>query len=149
MLMRSSVWYGIGANASAFAAGLYIAKKELVILKADDPKYIDSLIDIIKRNKVKAVYVGTDPELVVISKSKKFIEEETPAKVLVNPLNVTEVARDKWRTFRFLKENCFPRAESSLPDDLARFLDYNKFPLVVKPREAFGSLQFHVVNDRS
>jgi hypothetical protein len=103
MLMRSSVWYGIGANPSAFAAGLYIAKKEVLILKADDPKCIYYLIEIIKRNKVKAMYVETDPELVVISKSKKFIEEETPAKVLVNPLNVTDVARDKWRTFRFTR----------------------------------------------
>ncbi|MDP9197001.1 MAG: ATP-grasp domain-containing protein, partial [Thermoproteota archaeon] len=95
-----------------------------------------------------AVYVGTDPELVIISKNKKFIEEETSAKVLVNPLNVIDIARDKWRTFRFLKENGFPCADSALPEYLASFLDRHKFPLVVKPREAFGSLQFHVVNDR-
>lgn len=145
---RSSVWYGIiGANASPFAAGLFMVKKGVIIPKADDDKYIASLIDIIKRNKVTAVYVGTDPELVIISKNKKFIEE-TSAKVLVNPLNVIDIARDKWKTFRFLKENGFPCAESAIPEYLASFLDRHKFPLVAKPREAFGSLQFHVVNDR-
>ncbi len=145
---RSNVRYDvIGADASAFAAGLYLAKKGVIIPKANDPKYIDSLIDIIKQNKVNAVYVGTDPELVAASKYKKFIEEKTCTKVLVNPLKTIEVARDKWRTFIFLKENGFPCAESALPDDLPRFLDHNKFPLVVKPREAFGSLLFHVVNN--
>ena len=146
---RSSLRYGIiGANASPFAAGLFMVKKGVIIPKANDDKYIASLIDIIKGNKVTAVYVGTDPELVIISKNKKFIEEETSARVLVNPLNVIDIARDKWKTFRFLKENSFPCAESSIPEFLTSFLDRHKFPLVVKPREAFGSLQFHVVNDR-
>ena len=146
---RSSLWYGIiGANASPFAAGLFMVKKGVIIPKANDDKYIASLIEIIKWNKVTAVYVGTDPELVIISKNKKFIEEETSAKVLVNPVNVIDIARDKWKTFRFLKENSFPCAESSIPEYLTSFLDRHKFPLVVKPREAFGSLQFHVVNDR-
>lgn len=146
---RSSLWYGIiGANASPFAAGLFMVKKGVIIPKANDDKYIASLINIIKGNKITAVYVGTDPELVIISKNKKFIEEETSAKVLVNPLNVIDIARDKWKTFRFLKENSFPCAESSIPVYLTSFLDRHKFPLVVKPREAFGSLQFHVVNDR-
>ena len=146
---RSSLWYGIiGANASPFAAGLFMVKKGVIIPKANDDKYIASLIDIIKGNKVTAVYVGTDPELVIISKNKKFIEEETSAKVLVNPVNVIDIARDKWKTFKFLKENSFPCAESSIPEYLTSFLDRHKFPLVVKPREAFGSLQFHVVNDR-
>ena len=100
---RSSLWYGIiGANASPFAAGLFMVKKGVIIPKANDDKYIASLIDIIKGNKVTAVYVGTEPELVIISKNKKFIEEETSAKVLVNPLNVIDIARDKWKTFRFL-----------------------------------------------
>jgi carbamoyl-phosphate synthase large subunit len=146
---RSSVWYGIiGANASPFAAGLYMVKKGVIIPKADDDKYIASLIDIIKRNKVSAVYVGTDPELAIISKNRKFIEEETSAKVLVNPLNVIDIARDKWKTFRFLEENGFPCAESAIPEYLTSFLNRHKFPLVVKPREAYGSLQFHLVNDR-
>ena len=82
----SSVWYGIiGANASPFAAGLYMVKKGVIIPKADDDEYIASLINIIKRNKVTAVYVGTDPELVIISKNKKFIEEETSAKSVSKP----------------------------------------------------------------
>lgn len=146
---RSSIWYDIiGANASPFAAGLYMVKKGVIIPKADDDKNISSLIDIIKRNKVSAVYVGTDPELALISRNKKLIEEETSAKVLVNPLNVIDIVRDKWKTFRYLEENGFPCTESAIPEYRGSFLDRHKFPLVVKPREAYGSLQFHVVNDR-
>ena len=145
----SSVRYGIiGANASPFAAGLYMVKKGVIIPKVDDDEYITALIDVIKRNKVTAVFVGTDPELVIISKNKKFIEEETSAKVLVNPLNVIDITRDKWKTFRFLEESGFPCAESAIPEYLASFLDGHEFPLVVKPREAYGSLQFHLVNNR-
>jgi carbamoyl-phosphate synthase large subunit len=141
---RSSIWYDIiGANASPFAAGLYMVKKGVIIPKADDDKNISSLIDIIKRNKVSAVYVGTDPELALISRNKKLIEEETSAKVLVNPLNVIDIVRDKWKTFRYLEENGFPCTESAIPEYRGSFLDRHKFPLVVKPREAYGSLQFH------
>lgn len=146
---RSRVKYGIiGADSSSLAAGLYMVKKAFIIPKANDSKYIHTLIDIMKRNKVTALYVGTDPELLIISKNKKIIEEETSSKVLVNPLNVIEKARDKWMTFRFLKENNFPCADSVLPEHLPSFLVCHKFPLVVKPREAFGSVQFNVVNDR-
>jgi carbamoyl-phosphate synthase large subunit len=80
--------------------------------------------------------------------AKERIEEETGAKVLTNPLEVTMIARDKWKTFEFLNTNNLSRAASSLPEDNERFIKEFGFPIVVKPREGFGSKYFYIVNNK-
>ena len=47
----------------------------------------------------------------------EYIERETEAKVLSNPIEVVNIARDKWKTFEFLKANNLPYTLSSLPED--------------------------------
>jgi len=139
----------IGADASALAAGLYLCGKGAIIPKADDQEFLFSLIKLIKQNCVEAVYVGTDPELHVIGQYMREIEEQTSAKIFVNPIRVVKIARDKWNTFRFLKYHGFACPDSALPLNLQQFLDSHNFPVVVKPREGFGAKHFYITNNRA
>jgi carbamoyl-phosphate synthase large subunit len=137
----------IGVDASPLSAGLYLVDKGAIIPKALDPEFIRSISGVIERYRVKAVFIGTDLELNVISKNKIAIEEKTGAKILVSPTDVIEIARDKWNTFKFLRNKGFACPDSSLPEDLKKFVDTHDFPLVVKPREGYGSVEFHISNN--
>lgn len=137
---RPSLFYNIiGADPSFLAASLYLVEKGTIVPKADYPGYIQSIIDVIKRNDIQAVYIGTDPELTIISKYQRDIEQQTVTRIMSSPAEVIEIARDKWKTINFLINNGFPCPDSVLPDNLKRFLNTHDFPLLVKPREGFGS----------
>src|SRR5918996_1408357 len=60
--------------------------------------------------------------------------------------SLIKIVRDKWKTFEFLKANNLPCALSSLPEDSKNFIQNIGFPIVVKPREGYGSLHFYIVN---
>jgi carbamoyl-phosphate synthase large subunit len=134
----------LAVDSSPLAAGLYRSDIGLLIPKASDPEYIDSIIMHLKNHNVDALFVGSDEELMAIATAKKRIESETSAKVLVTELDVVKIARDKWETYKFLKANNLSCAESCLPEQMDDFVEEFGFPLVVKPREGFGSVNFFV-----
>ena len=48
----------------------------------------------------------------------------------------------------FLKRKKLPYVESSLPEEASDLVERFGFPLVVKPREGYGSVHFNIVRDR-
>ncbi|HJT47083.1 MAG TPA: ATP-grasp domain-containing protein [Nitrososphaeraceae archaeon] len=139
----------IATDACAQAAGLYRCDQGILIPPASSPNYINSIINISREFNIHAIYAGSDEELVPLANAKKQIENQTGAKVLTNPKEVIIIARDKWKTFQFLRENNLPSAASSVPEDSEEFIREFGFPVVVKPREGFGSKYFYIVNDKA
>ncbi len=134
---------------SAQAAGLYRCDNGILLPAATSTDYIESILKIARNEDMDAIYIGSDEELLVIGNSKKRIESESKAKVLSSPIDVLTTARDKWKTFLFLKENNLPVAESALPADDEKFVKEFGYPIVVKPREGYGSLYFYLVRCKS
>jgi carbamoyl-phosphate synthase large subunit len=135
----------LAVDSSPLAAGLYRSDIGHIVPKATDPGYIDSIIRYLREYEVEALFVGSDEELMAIATAKKRIEMESPSKVLVTELDIIRIARDKWETYKVLKANNLSCAESCLPEDRNEFAEKFGFPLVVKPREGFGSVNFFVV----
>lgn len=147
---KSSVIYKIiGVDMSIEAIGLYRCDSGLAVPSASSPDYIDSIIKICKDEKIEAVFVGTDQELLPLANAKKLIETESGAKVIGNSPEIISICRDKWNTFEYLKKNNLSCAESSLIENKENFVKENKFPIVVKPREGYGSLHFYVVKNEN
>jgi carbamoyl-phosphate synthase large subunit len=138
----------IAGDASPFAAGLYRGDRGILLPTAASPDYVDRVIWTVRKERATAVFVGSEEELGPITASRRRIEEETGAAVVVNPPEVLSAARDKWETYVALRRLGLPHAESSLPDGMDSFMRDNSFPLVVKPREGHGSVGFHIVRDR-
>ena len=147
---NSVVKYRITAgDMSAQAAGLYRCDNGILLPSATSTDYIESILKIARDEDMDAIYIGSDEELLIIGNSKKRIESESKAKVLSSPIDVLTTARDKWKTFLFLKENNLPVAESALPADDEKFVKEFGYPIVVKPREGYGSLYFYLVRSKS
>jgi carbamoyl-phosphate synthase large subunit len=139
----------IAADMNAQAAGLYRCERGILLPTATSTEYIDRIIQVSKGYDIDAIYVGSDEELVTIARSLREIESETGAEVISNPLNVINITRDKWKTFEFLQANNFSCTESCLPEDKETFIEKHGFPLVVKPREGYGSRYFSVVGNHA
>jgi carbamoyl-phosphate synthase large subunit len=137
--------FGIDMNSRA--AGLYRCDHGLLVPPASSVDYLESIKSIISKNDIQAVYVGSDIELGILAIAKPELETDSKAIVITDPPKVIETARDKWRTFQFLNKNNLPRAMSCLPEDKDEFIEKFGFPLVVKPREGYGSLHFYIVHN--
>jgi carbamoyl-phosphate synthase large subunit len=147
---NSVVKYRITAgDMSAQAAGLYRCDNGILLPSATSTDYIERILKIARDEDMDAIYIGSDEELLIIGNSKKRIESESKVKVLSSPIDVLTTARDKWKTFLFLKENNLPVAESALPADDEKFVKEFGYPIVVKPREGYGSLYFYLVRCKS
>jgi carbamoyl-phosphate synthase large subunit len=136
----------VATDASPLAAGLYRGDSGVLVPPASDPGYVNSIVDICRRENIRAVFVGSDEELYPLSMAKKMIESESGAKVIVNPVKVLDTCCDKWATYVFLKENGLPTAESAIPEAEESFYDIVKFPVIVKPRGGHGSIDVHLAH---
>lgn len=138
----------VGTDASPFAAGLYRSDQGFLVPPAGAEAYVDRMIQVAREEAATAIFVGSDEELGPLTEFRLRIEEESGAKVIVNPPSVLAAAKDKWESFVALRRLGLPHANSTLPDGIDSFIREHAFPLVVKPREGHGSIGVHVVNDR-
>jgi carbamoyl-phosphate synthase large subunit len=136
----------IGVDMDDQAAGLYRCDSGKLIPPASSADYLESIMRIVYENDIRAIYVGSDIELAKLAQAKPELESNSNVVVISNPLEVIDVARDKWKTFQFLEKNNLPRAMSCLPEDKDKFMERHGLPLVVKPREGYGSLHFYIVH---
>ena len=109
----------------------------------------ESIIDLCIDNNIDVIFVGSDIELAIFSKNKEIIESKTSAKIITNPSNVIEICRNKYKTFEFLKKNNLNYIPSCLTEDSDEFIKENKFPVIVKPCEGFGSKFLNIVKDKT
>jgi carbamoyl-phosphate synthase large subunit len=130
------------------AAGLYRSDNGILIPSASSADYRDYLIKLCKQREVKAIFVGSDDELLTIAHAQTHIERELATKVLVGPVDLISKARDKWKTFEFCQINDLPHAASALPSNREEFAREFGFPLVIKPREGYGSIHFNIAKNK-
>jgi carbamoyl-phosphate synthase large subunit len=137
--------YGIVAtDASPLAAGLYRGEAGVIVPRADDPDYIDSMVAACKKHDAAAIFPGSDEELLPLAKARRRIEKESGAKVIVNSTEVIETCSDKWSSYIFLMERGVPVPRSAVPETAEAFCAVAGFPVVVKPRGGHGSMGLEV-----
>ena len=136
----------LATDISYEAAGLYRAHKFSLIPKPTAKEYLKSVVDLCNRNKIQVLFIGSDVELPVLCKNKEYIEDKTGAVIITSQPHIVEMCRDKYKTNEFLQENNLNSIPTCLYHEIDDFLKDYKFPLVVKPREGFGSKLFQIVN---
>lgn len=137
----------IATDKNNLAAGLYRTDKAFVVPAAQSSSYIDSIIEICRQQNIDAIFPGSDDELQVLADSETRINDESEAVLLANPSPVISVARDKWKVFDFLTKNNLPTAATCLPECAEEFVKEFGFPIVVKPRQGYSSINHHVAYD--
>jgi carbamoyl-phosphate synthase large subunit len=130
------------ADASESAPALAEADKGFVVPDVTHEDYLDILLAICKKYRVRLLISLHDLELPLFARERARFEEIGTQPIVSSP-NVIEVCFDKWATVEFL-ESCelrAPRTYLSLAEVRAALSRGEvAFPLVVKPRWGTGSI---------
>lgn len=140
----------IATDMSELAPAIYEADKFYIVPAMSDPKYLDIILDICKKEKVDALFTLIDPEISLIAKNKtRFLDIGTIP--LVSEYEQVELAFDKYKMFCYLKENGFKTAKSYV-DKNEFYTDLNEgkinFPVFVKPVKGSASINISKVNSK-
>ena len=139
----------IAADLSSLAPALYVADTYYLVPRIDDPDYLDTILDICRKEKINAVTTLIDPEIELLAKNRVRFEE-IGVEVLAPYTETAELCFDKFKMYQYLTKHGI-----STPDTWG---DYNSamaaiangslaFPVFVKPRTGSGSVGARKVQD--
>lgn len=125
------------------STGHWLGDYAITIPKVNAANYIETIETIVIDHKVDAILIGTDVELPILSKYKKYFLDNFNCKIIVSDEDVINIANDKFLTADFLKNNGFPYPYSVMAndkDDLKKIEEKLGFPLFAKPFDGARSL---------
>lgn len=132
----------IATDFSPYAPALYFADKQYLVPRIDDPKYIDTIMDICKKEKINAVTTFIDPEIEILAKNRdKF--SVLGVEVLAPYEDTAKLCFDKYLMFKHLSKCGIPTVMTwgTLEEfDEAKSAGKVDFPVFVKPRTGSGSV---------
>ncbi len=139
----------IATDNSPFAPALYFADVQYLVPRIDGPEYIDTILDICKKENIQAVMTFIDPEIMLLADNRdKF--SAIGVEVLAPYTETAKLCFDKYEMYMYLKANGI-----RTPMTWGTYADAKKavdcgcttFPLFVKPRTGSGSVGARKVYD--
>ena len=127
----------IAADMSRTSLGLYQTDISYILPPAYDPEYIDALLDLCRKEEVKVLITGSEPELKVVSVNRQCFSN-VGILTLINDAHVIDLCMNKWATMCFLIENGFHAPRSILLEKDDDCTKVERMPVVVKPAVGGG-----------
>lgn len=130
------------------SAGLYLVGRSHVLPALETPGALPQWRRHLAANGVRALIPGSDHDLAALSVAR----EQWPAaecNVLVSDRALVDVCRDKAATVQALRGAGLPVPDSLWDIDLDAARDWasRRFPVVLKPRDGYGSRGVQVIDD--
>lgn len=133
----------IAADLSDTAPAIYFADKHYLIPRIGTEGYLESIVDICKKENIALVVPTIDTELLILAENKEMLEQETEAKILVSDLSVIQICRDKTNSQKFFEKNGF-----GVPAQIHDIYNDNfSFPVFIKPLDGSSSINAFKVNN--
>ncbi|KQC30229.1 ATP-grasp domain-containing protein [Flagellimonas eckloniae] len=95
----------IGVDANPYAYGFNISNEAYVVPYANDPTYIDEIIEIIKAESVDVLIPNTDEEVVSVLKSINRLNDLV--NMFLPSLDAAEIVNNKAKTYEFFSQPSF------------------------------------------
>lgn len=132
----------IATDNSPYAPAIYLANKQYLVPLINSPEYIDTLIDICKKEEINAVTTFIDPEIMLLAKNREKFEK-IGVEVLAPYEETAKLCFDKYEMFKYLKSKGVPTVMTwqTFEEFKVDFDDGKvEFPVFVKPRTGSGSV---------
>lgn len=139
----------VAADLSPLAPALYVADVRYLVPRIDDPTYLDTILDICRKEKIDAVTTLIDPEISLLARNRSRFEA-IGVEVLAPFAETAELCFDKFKMYRFLTEHGIPTPDTWGDCASAMSAIENgelSFPVFVKPRTGSGSVGARRVYD--
>lgn len=134
----------VAGDCSDTAPAIYYADRKIKLPRIESPDYLDAIINSCKEENIALLIPTIDTDLMLLSESKKYIESNTNAKVLVSEKRVISICRDKIYTQKFIEANGFRIPKMYSDDELNK--GTVRFPLFIKPKSGSSSINAFKVN---
>ncbi|MDY0328076.1 MAG: ATP-grasp domain-containing protein [Arcobacteraceae bacterium] len=146
----------IGMDYFANTIGSYWVDKNYVLVDILDKNvkeedWFANVVDIIISERINILFIGVDFELHLFAKYKSYIENKTSCIIVVSDEETVKIADDKYETYKFLKENNLYYPKTFLQNEIKKALETKEieFPLVIKPRNGYRSINVFVVSNEN
>lgn len=131
------------------APALQVADVKIQVPSVYDSKYIDTTLDICKKNKINALISLNDLELPILSDNKHLFESIGVEAIISSP-EVVDICFDKYKTAQWIESIglCAPKTYVRMCD-VKKALSEGEiaFPLFMKPRWGSGSIGLETIDD--
>lgn len=127
----------VGSDSRRMVAQFALVDEAVILPPATSPDYLNALLSVCARFGVQAVFPGSDPELMAMSRNRDPIED-AGLFLPINSTGVIEIGQDKLATAEFLTAHGFdpPRSVRIRGQDDLAAVDW--FPVIVKPSVGGG-----------
>ena len=143
--IKKKLFFG---DISPINSGLYFSKFPIIIPKVEENNALNKIINIIKKNKIHVIFIGSEYEIEFFSKNKKKIFDKTKAKVCVLESEIIKLSNDKFLTYEFCKKNNITTPKTVLGSKIKKKKDKIKFPLLLKPKKGTSSRGFKFIKNK-
>lgn len=140
----------IATDMQSIAPAIYEADGFYLVPRINDPKYIDIVLEICKKESINAVLSLIDPELSLLAKNKERFAE-CGVTVIGSSYELCEMALDKMQMYNWLLERGYNCAKSYVDkDEFYHDLEEGaiSFPVFVKPVRGSASIAISKVEDK-
>lgn len=140
----------IATDMSELAPAIYEADKSYIVPKMTDPRYLEVIFDICKKEEIDGVLSLIDPELSLLAKNEKKFNE-IGVKVIGSSYELCETSLDKFEMYLWLTKNGYKCAKSYMnKDDFYKDIDNGSitYPVFVKPAKGSASIAISKAYDK-
>lgn len=127
---------------SEAAPAMFFADRKYQVPLINDASYLDTILDICKKEEIDAVTTLIDPEIMLLAEHRQEFEA-LGVEVLAPDFETAKLCFDKYEMYRFLTERQIPTVRSFITmDEFEKALADGEiaFPVFVKPRTGSGSV---------
>lgn len=140
----------VATDCSNLAPAVYDADKFYLVPRITAPRYLDTILDICKKEEIDGVFSLIDPELSMLAKEKdKFLAVGTTP--IISPYDLVETCFDKYKMYQMLQEMKIPTGKCYVEKE-AFFAAVDKgeisYPVFVKPVKGSASININKVNSK-
>lgn len=140
----------IATDMSNLAPAIYEADKYYIVPPMASPTYLDTILNICKKEEIKGVLSLIDPELSLLAENKERFAE-IGVTVIGSSYELCEMSLDKFQMYSWLESHGYQCAKSYMDKD-AFFADVDTgvvtYPVFVKPARGSASISISKVYDR-
>ncbi len=140
----------IVTDCSKYAPAIYEADKYYIVPRITEENYIDTIVDICKKENIKGVLSLIDPELSLLAENKKRFEE-IGSQIIGSSYDLCELTLNKWDMFKWLSSHNYNCAKTFVSKE--EFFEAEKngeisYPVFVKPICGSASVAITKVDNR-
>jgi len=131
----------VGTDITPYSSGLKVVDYPYIVPPANDDYYINAILKLCKKHKIRALFHGSEQELKIIS-SNRTVFYDAGIFLPINPPEVIELCMSKGKTCEFLQNNGFQYPSFMITRSINDIKGFNDFPIVVKPSVGGGGSSF-------